>query len=182
MPTIAIISPKGGTGKSTLAESLRQALTPSELVDFDHQQTITILAALNGKPEPVTHEQASAKNVIYDTPPYNDERNIALMKEADFVIVPIKGGPSDIAAFPMVYKNINTAKAWRKTYVVFNEVRLPETKLHRKMRQIFEKNFPKVRIAKTSLSNLIAFKEVLMGRLRGEAAKQIELLKEEIGL
>ena len=182
MPTIGSLAPKGGVGKSTIAECLRQAFGDAQVVDLDHQQTLTILATLNDKPLPIKAEEATAKYIIYDTPPYNDIEIRNLMRILDRIIIPIKGGPPDLAAFPSVYESLKKTGSFDKTLVVFNEVRKPLTNVHKKVVEIFSKNFPKVKIAKTHLSNLNDFKTALFGELEGEGLSQIQSLVRELDI
>ena len=180
MESIAVIAPKGGGGKSTISECLRQALVDAQVIDMDHQQTLTILAKINNKPLPVNTSDVTLKYVIYDTPPYNDEEIRDLMKIVDKIIIPIKGGPPDLAAFPSVYESLKNTDSFKKTFIVFNEVRKPISNMHKKMVNIFSKNFPKVKITNTNLSNLNSFKEALYGDLKGDALDQIKRLIKEI--
>lgn len=182
MPSIAIIAPKGGVGKSTITECLRQVYEDAQIIDMDHQQTLTVLATINKKPLPVQEKDAKAKYILYDTPPYNDEEIRGLIKIVDKVVIPIKGGPPDLAAFPTIYQSLEETNAFGKTLVVFNEVRKPITNVHKNLKKIFYRNFPKVKIAKTNLSNLNDFKSALFSKLEGEGLKQIKDLVKEINL
>ena len=182
MPSIAVIAPKGGVGKSTIAECLRQVYKDAQIVDMDHQQTLTILATINQKPLPVKENLVTARYIIYDTPPYNDEQIRGLIRHVDKVIVPIKGGPPDLAAFPSIYESLKQTQSYEKTLVVCNEVRKPITNMHKQLMDVFNKNFPKVKVAQTYLSNLNQFKKALLATLAGEALRQIEDLKKEINI
>ena len=118
MHTIAIISRKGGTGKTTLACSLAVAAQSSGIaaviLDMDPQGSAmawwrvrreqppsvapTRQSALRGHLEAA--KQAGTQVVILDTAPHVAGTASAAAAAADFVLIPCRPGLLDLAAIP----------------------------------------------------------------------------------
>ena len=137
---IAIISQKGGAGKTTLAinlavEAERNNLT-SLLLDLDPQSSAAEWAYIRKKnyPEnyPVvisTHasgmlqliekaESNEAKFVFIDTAPHSENIALKAAKIADIVLIPCRAGILDIKA---IESSLNTCKlAQKKAIVILN--------------------------------------------------------------
>ena len=96
---IAVISQKGGSGKTTLCLNLAVA-SGYDIVDTDPQLTSTAIgqmrAAMIGKSPTVS--TSGHKNVFIDTPPHSNIAASLLLKNADLAIVPVKPTPLDIHA------------------------------------------------------------------------------------
>ncbi|MBF0332656.1 MAG: ParA family protein [Alphaproteobacteria bacterium] len=136
MTTIAILSQKGGAGKSTLARALAVAALEdgrrSAIIDADPQGTIVAWAsrrvakapavvALDGQPLDATAarwRQAGAEVIVIDTPPHA-RAVIALAAElADVVLIPVRPSPDDLAA---VGPTVEIVRALNRPYgIVFN--------------------------------------------------------------
>lgn len=116
MRTIALISQKGGAGKTTLAIALAVAAErdgqPSVLLDLDPQASAMAWKALREAETPVaasvapagltTMLQAVANGgaglVVIDTPPQISAAASAAAKASDFVLIPCRPSPADLLA------------------------------------------------------------------------------------
>src|SRR3546814_9096047 len=116
MPTIAIISQKGGAGKTTLALHLAAAAEDSGhtalVIDLDPQATASQWAAWRQDVPPVVIdsapprlaakiEQATAQGaefIVIDTPPHADSAASAAVEAADLVLIPCRPSAFDLAA------------------------------------------------------------------------------------
>lgn len=116
MPTVAIVSQKGGSGKTTLALHLATAGAYSGkktiVVDTDPQATAAAWADWRGDflPEVVTSPPArlartvekqlasGVELVVIDTPPHADASAREAIKTADLVLVPSRPRAFDLHA------------------------------------------------------------------------------------
>jgi len=116
MPTVAIVSQKGGSGKTTLALHLATAGAyagkKTVVVDTDPQATAAAWADWRGDflPEVVTSPparlaktvekqvNAGVELVVIDTPPHADASAREAIKAADLVIVPSRPRAFDLHA------------------------------------------------------------------------------------
>lgn len=136
MITIAIVSQKGGVGKTTLAVHLAAAalaagLVPC-LVDIDPQATAAAWGDWRGgtDPEVVTApparlaktitdaEALGAQVVIVDTPPHADTAAREAVKVADLVLVPCRPRAFDLHAVKTTADLVSFAG--KEAFVVFN--------------------------------------------------------------
>ena len=138
MPTIAIASQKGGSGKTTLAVHIAtkaaQAGFESCVVDTDPQATAAALSDWRGDFLPVVVTSPPArlgrpiasaqKNgvdfVVIDTPPHADAAAREAIKAADIVLIPTKPRAFDLAALEPVAELVSFAK--KPAFVVLNAV------------------------------------------------------------
>ena len=116
MHTIAIISQKGGTGKTTLAINLAVASElagkPSVIIDLDPQASAkswhdnrqekspTVISAQASRlPELMeTARTHGAALVIIDTAPHSETASLAAARAADLILIPCRPGILDIRA------------------------------------------------------------------------------------
>jgi chromosome partitioning protein len=116
MPTIAIISQKGGAGKSTLAIHLAAEAENSGhtalVIDLDPQATASQWAAWRKDAPPLVIDSApprlsakieqatrqGAKFIVIDTPPHADSAASAAVEAADLVLIPCRPSAFDLAA------------------------------------------------------------------------------------
>jgi chromosome partitioning protein len=116
MPTIAIISQKGGAGKTTLALHLAAAAEDSGhtalVIDLDPQATASQWAAWRQDAPPVVIDSApprlaakieqatgqGAAFIVIDTPPHADSAASAAVEAADLVLIPCRPSAFDLAA------------------------------------------------------------------------------------
>ena len=172
---ILITATKGGTGKTTFTECLRQILDKTQVIDLDHQKTLTFALEMAGHTMTVEKPQY----IIYDTPPYNSENLRALMDEVDHIIIPTKLGYPDMIATKTIYDGLISAKALQKAILVFNEVRKPLTLEEKEIIKCYQNNYPKLRFANMLVSKLENFRKVFRTPLTGQALEQIKSLVDE---
>ena len=138
MPTIAIVSQKGGSGKTTLAVNIAtraaQAKFEAAVVDTDPQATAAAWGDWRGDflPVVVTSPPArlartieSAKKnkvdfVVIDTPPHADAAAREAIKVADIVLIPTKPRAFDLHALEPIADLVNFAN--KPAWVVLNSV------------------------------------------------------------
>ena len=127
-PTVLVLaSQKGGVGKTALSAHLavaaeRAGAGPVVLYDTDPQQSLaewwqgrqadTPQLARGGIPElPGTLErlgQAGARLVVIDTPPALTEAIAAVVRHADFVLIPTQDGITDLRAIGRTVQLVRT--------------------------------------------------------------------------
>jgi len=135
MKTVAIISQKGGAGKTTLAVHLAAAATEAGLValvvDTDPQATASQWAAWRGDRAPEVIDSppprlaaklaaASAQGcqfAVVDTPPHADSAARAAAEAADLVLIPCRPSAFDLAAIQTSAKLVQLLR--RPAHVVF---------------------------------------------------------------
>jgi chromosome partitioning protein len=144
LQTIALISSKGGAGKTTLALALavqaERAGLPVVLLDLDPQGSAASWADARGADNPpdVVPAQAprlpglltaaarqGAKLAVVDTPPNADSAALIAAKAADLVLIPCRPSALDLAA---IAASVRLAQeiAGKPVYVVLNAV-VPRT-------------------------------------------------------
>lgn len=135
---IAIVSQKGGSGKTTLAVHLAtraaQAKHESCVIDTDPQATAAAWSDWRGDflpvvvtapPARLARTIASAQKngvdfVVIDTPPHADAAAREAIKAADIVLVPTKPRAFDLAALEPIADLVGYAKT--PAYVVLNSL------------------------------------------------------------
>jgi chromosome partitioning protein len=138
MPTIAIVSQKGGSGKTTMAVNLAtraaQAGHESCVIDTDPQATAAAWSDWRGDFLPVvvtspparlarTIESARKQGVdftVIDTPPHADAASREAIKLADIVLIPTRLRAFDLHALEPVADLVSFAR--KPAFVVFNGV------------------------------------------------------------
>jgi chromosome partitioning protein len=138
MKTIAIISQKGGAGKTTLALHLavaaEQAGRPAAVIDLDPQASATGWGDHRGKDQPAVASaqaarldqvlaaarKAGAALGIIDTAPHSENTALAAARAADLILIPCRPAILDLRA---IHSTIDLAKlAGRPAVVVLNSV------------------------------------------------------------
>ena len=135
MTTVAIISQKGGAGKTTLALHLavdaQDAGRVSLIIDTDPQATASQWGSWReDKPPEVIDsppprlaakvEQAQeqgAQFVVIDTPPHADSAARAAVETADLVLIPCRPSAFDLAAIQTTVKLVQLLR--KPAFVVF---------------------------------------------------------------
>jgi chromosome partitioning protein len=125
MPQIALVSGKGGTGKTTLAFGI--ALTLNEagkqfaVVDHDPQKSLTALLL---QMQLGAHREPASLTII-DTPPHIDHPNVrGVIKSADILLLPTDSSPMDVPVTNNTAKLVTSLKKeTAKAFVVLNKVR-----------------------------------------------------------
>lgn len=104
---IAVISQKGGSGKTTLCINLAVA-AGYDIIDTDPQLSATafgqLRASKTGMP-PVVSTNGD-KNVFIDTPPHSNLATSLMLKGVDLAIVPVKPTPLDVHAAQATIRQI----------------------------------------------------------------------------
>ena len=136
MRTIAVISQKGGAGKTTLAlhvaVAAEQAGYSTVLVDMDPQGTAEAWSEWRKEAPPVvipakaptlakTLEKAAAHGAelaVIDTPPLAEAEARAAMRVADLVLVPCRPNAFDLHAIKLTADMVSFAG--KPAFVVFN--------------------------------------------------------------
>jgi chromosome partitioning protein len=135
MPVIAIISQKGGAGKTTLALHLAAAAHEvgrvALVIDTDPQATASQWAAWrqDAPPEVIDSppprllakiEQAMGQGadfIVIDTPPHADSAARAAVEVADLVLIPCRPSAFDLAAIQTTAKLVQLLR--KPAFVVF---------------------------------------------------------------
>ena len=138
MPTIAIVSQKGGSGKTTLALHRASAAAytthQSLVIDTDPQATASAWGDWRGEflPEIVTSPPArigmtirSAERrgmdfIVIDTPPHADAAMREAIKAADLVLVPTRPRAFDLHALDAIGDMVGYAR--KPAFAVLNAV------------------------------------------------------------
>ncbi len=136
MPTIAIISQKGGAGKTTLALHLAAAAHDAGrialIIDTDPQATASQWAAwrqdrppevIDSPPPRLAAKVAQASGqgaqvIVIDTPPHADSAARAAVEVADLVLIPCRPSAFDLAAIQTSAKLVQLLR--RPAFVVFS--------------------------------------------------------------
>jgi chromosome partitioning protein len=135
MPVIAVISQKGGAGKTTIAVHLAAAAElaghPSLIIDTDPQATASQWAAWrkDQPPEVIDSppprlaakieqaQQQGASFIVIDTPPHADSAASAAMQIADLILIPCRPSAFDLAAIQTTARLVTMFR--KPAYVVF---------------------------------------------------------------
>lgn len=135
MPTVAIISQKGGAGKTTLALHLAAAAQDagrvSLVIDTDPQATASQWAAwrkdqppevIDSPPPRLTAKIQQARDqgadfIVIDTPPHADSAARAAVEAADLVLIPCRPSAFDLSAIQTTAKLVQLLR--RPAFVVF---------------------------------------------------------------
>jgi chromosome partitioning protein len=136
MRTIAIISQKGGAGKTTLAIQLATAATRDQvalLIDTDPQATASRWAQWRGNRDPEVIDcgapsllatklakaaELSAELAVIDTPPHADAMARQAAKLADLILIPCRPRAFDLAALETTAELVRASG--KPAAVVFN--------------------------------------------------------------
>ena len=138
MKTVAIISQKGGAGKTTLAVHLATAATEaghmSAIIDLDPQATAASWGDRRqaGAPEVISGQAArlpallkaagdnGASFLVLDTAPNADQTASLAARNADLVLIPCRPATFDLEAIETTL--LLTKTAGKPAYVVLNAV------------------------------------------------------------
>lgn len=170
MKTIAIISQKGGAGKTTIAvhlavETQRQGLTVA-VFDLDPQASASswsdkrksdmpAVVSAQAARLPSLLEQArnqKADLVIIDSAPNADAASLAAARAADLILIPCRPAAFDLEAIGTTLSL--AAVAGKPAWVLLNAVP-PQGKLGEEARAILTAS--KVQVVDTLLHHLVAF-------------------------
>ncbi len=199
---IAIVSQKGGSGKTTLAVHLAtraaQAKHESCVVDLDPQATAAAWSDWRGDFLPVvvttpparlartisSAQKQGVDFIVIDTPPHADAAAREAIKAADIVLIPTRPRAFDLAALEPIADLVEFAKT--PAFVVLNAVPSGATKLAKEAREAAKAMG--LDICKVELGDRAAFhRSSAKGETAaetdptGKAAKEIEALWKWLG-
>jgi chromosome partitioning protein len=138
MQTIAILSQKGGTGKTTLALHLAIAAEKdgraAVVIDLDPQASAAGWKDSRGAetpvvvPAPVTRlpqaleaaQQGGAELVLIDTAPHSGDASLAAAESADVILIPCRAAILDLRAIATTARIAKLAE--KPAFVVLNAV------------------------------------------------------------
>jgi chromosome partitioning protein len=138
MKIVAVVSQKGGAGKTTLAVHLAVAAARAGytvvVIDLDQQATaaqwadwrtddnVAVVAAPHGRLLPTLEEarRNEVDLVIIDSPPAADSAAVAAAKAADLVLIPTRPSAFDLHAIKTTSELIKLAR--KPGFVVLNGV------------------------------------------------------------
>ena len=158
MKTLAVLSRKGGTGKTTLAVNLAVAAeraghrvaivdldsqaSASEWSDWREAETPVVISVHSARLPQVLHklQQDGTTFAILDTPPKIEDIAADAAKAADLAVIPCKLGAFDLKAIEKTILIGNMAKCPMR--IVFNAVRARTSMLRPAKRavQVYEVN------------------------------------------
>jgi chromosome partitioning protein len=139
MHTIAVVSQKGGCGKTTLAISLavaaEQAGKRALVIDLDPQATACNWKDRREAPTPATFDAQPARLAsalqkaqearidfaVIDTPPRSEQAALAAAKAADLILIPIRPQIYDLETLPHTLELLSIAGA-APVLVVLNAI------------------------------------------------------------
>lgn len=173
MRTIAIVSQKGGAGKTTLAIHLASAATRANrvalIVDTDPQASASRWAVWRGDRDPEVIDCGApslllaklskvaglgADLVVIDTPPHADAMARQAAKLADLVLIPCRPRAFDLAAIETTAELVKATAT--RAFVVFNAGPPKAPLIYRDATEIITDNFG-LSIAPVVLAERAAF-------------------------
>jgi chromosome partitioning protein len=206
---ITLLTPKGGTGKSTIARSLAghwmSVGHKPALIDADPQQTLAGSYNPDGpmgsvpvfaEPEERVGEliaelRQKHRPVIVDTAGFRNRTAVVALLETDLVIIPLKPSREDlegaVAAYSLIQEINDTperaGRPIRATMML--TMTMPNTVISRHVRdQITQAGYP---LLKAEMTNRVAYPETGIDGLspsvvapEGAAARDITLIAQEI--
>jgi chromosome partitioning protein len=140
MKTIAIVSQKGGSGKTTIAVHLAVCAGLSgktvAIIDLDPQASALEWRSRRNAESPevitATPEQLpallkmaktnGADLAIIDTAPHSDRAAVAAASLADLILIPCRPSAFDVAAIGTTFNLLKVTKALDRTAVLLNAV------------------------------------------------------------
>jgi len=196
MKTIAILSQKGGTGKTTIAVNLAVAAELKKLstviIDLDSQASATAWGdnreletpfVISAQAARIHHLLKTAKDnnaalVIIDTAPHSENAALEAARAADIILIPCKPSIIDLRA---VGSTVDTALIAKKpAYIVLNQAPARSSLLDEAKDAVSELEAKLIPVQLVSrISHVKAFTHslgVLEYEPKGKAAEEIKKL------
>jgi chromosome partitioning protein len=198
MPVIALVSNKGGAGKTTLCINLASALAERNsvvLLDADPQQSshnwhaiadggskFPVVAAHEDLVASATLHADKARYVLIDCPPsVHSQQTSDALSRADLALIPIQPSPLDLWASVQIETEVGRAQESNPTLgalLVINQLE-PRTRLSQVMRDaLAELSLPAAQSA--IRRRMIYRKSVIQGRSVLDVGSQGAAAAEEI--
>lgn len=154
MTTVAIISQKGGAGKTTLALHLAAAAEEAGrtalVIDLDPQATASQWASWRKDAPPVVIDSApprlaskieqaksqGADFIVIDTPPHADSAASAAVEVADLVLIPCRPSAFDLAAVQTTASLVRMRG--KPAFVIFTAGSPTAPRLHQEAAQVVQ--------------------------------------------
>lgn len=193
----AVITQKGGSGKTTIALHLAIVAESkgqrAAIVDIDPQRSATRWAMIRGSRAPhvvgvmaselhkalASLERAGFDLVIIDTSPRADRDSIEVSRVADLIIVPVRPSILDLPAVEDTLKLIHAAGRLSDTLIVLNSV-APSTNEGKEAASVL-RGFGQ--LAPVALGERVDYRRALTGGKgvtefapRSKAAEEVEAL------
>lgn len=184
MKTLAVLSQKGGTGKTTISvhlavEASRVGQTVA-LIDLDPQASATKWSDTRNNDTPIvisahatrlpqvlhTAEQGGIDLAIIDTSPSTDPHTLKEIKAANLMLIPSREGRFDLEAIASTIEIGKMAKVPMR--VVFNSVRARSSMFYKVKRAVEVYGVP---TAPVFLGHRVAFEHALID---GKTAQEFE--------
>ena len=208
MQTIAIVSQKGGAGKTTLAVNLAAEAARScvsLIIDTDPQATASRWGQWRGGGDPEVVDcgapsllagklakaaELGAELVVIDTPPHADAMARQAARLADLLLIPCRPRAFDLAAIEATAELVRSSR--KPAFVVFNAGPPRAPHIYRDAANLIEREFG-LQIAPVVLPERAAFHHsAAAGRtapehdVQGKAADEIRALwawtREQLGV
>lgn len=198
MQTIAVVSQKGGAGKTTLAVHLATEATKScvsLILDTDPQATASRWSEWRGGGEPEVIDcgapsllagklskaaELGADLAVIDTPPHADAMARQAARLADLILIPCRPRAFDLAAIEATAELVKSSR--KPAFVVFNAGPPRAPLIYREAAELIANGFG-IRIAPVVLSERAAFHHsAAAGRtapecdVQGKATREIRAL------
>jgi chromosome partitioning protein len=159
MHTIAVMSQKGGTGKTTLAISLavaaEQAGKQAVVIDLDPQATACNWKDRREADTPITIDaqparlasalqrarEAGIDLAVIDTPPRSEQAALAAAKAADLILIPLRPQIYDLETLPNTLELLNVAGS-APALVILNAISPRGDRHQQAMKAIGRVNLP----------------------------------------
>lgn len=172
MKTIAVVSQKGGSGKTTLATNLvvmaERGRKPALLIDLDPQGSASTWSDIRQLLPPLvaaitpprlqavlnSAESNGAKLTVIDTAPHSEQAALAAARLSDLILIPCRPAVFDLRA---IQQSIDIAALAKKpAFVVLNAVPARGTR-EKESRQALE--IMQVHVAPISIVERVAYQD-----------------------